>query len=270
MKSTQQHGTRTATNTNTRFHLYLSWGLVLAVLAFFTPLVQANEKVYQKLLPSAARVLVNHGKNNWGAGSAVLVNAEQKWVLTNYHVVQKVDYANVAFPTKVNGKLMTNPNYYYAKENYGKLNILGKVLHRDESRDLAIIELAQLPPEVKAVPLASDSPLPGQMLHIIGNPAAEPCFWQYSFGKVKQVYHKTIEVRLHTGLRMKQSCQCILATIPANPGDSGSGVVNDDGELVGLVSGCVPSVQGLSFHVDISEIHTFLAQAEKISLAKKS
>jgi S1-C subfamily serine protease len=269
MARISQLGGNHATNVTTGIHRYLSFGLVLISLALFTSQGAANEQIYQKLLPSAAFVEVNYGNNQAGWGSGVLVDVQRKWVLTAYHVVHQSSHVHVLFPTKEKGKLVTSKQAIWPQPIWEEFAISCKVVIEDAARDLAILELAKLPPDAKAVPLAADSPLPGQMLHVIGNPGTEPALWLYSFGKVRQVYHKMIIGRAPTGFRMHLDCEMIASTIPTNPGDSGGPVVNDNGELVGLVSGSLPFSNDMSFQIDITEIRTVLVKAGKISQAKK-
>jgi S1-C subfamily serine protease len=250
----------------TNIHRFLAPALVLTALTLLTPApVWASENVYQKLLPSAAYVEVKLAVGK-SSGSGVLVDVAKRWLLTNYHVVQTQSDVAVLFPTRENGKLMTSKAYY--AQNFRKLAVAGKVIALDGARDLAVVELAQLPADIQAVPLASESAQPGQVVHTIGNPGTEPALWLYSYGKVRQVYQKTLSGFLPSGLPMNMNCQVVLTTVPVNPGDSGGPVVNDNGELVALVSGQVPTSNDMTFMVDLSEIQHVLNAAAKTTVAK--
>jgi S1-C subfamily serine protease len=244
----------------------LPCGLFLVCLALAAP-VRADEKVYQKLLPGAVfiDVKLNNGQNPFGSG--VLVDAERKLVVTNCHNVRDQEHVAIAFPARENGKLMSDKTYY--GQNYRKLFIPGKVIFRDMDRDVAVVQLSELPPDAQAVPLAPQSAAPGQTVHLIGNPATEPALWVYSYGKVRQVCHKVYPCTTPDGYKVTLNCQAVLTTIPVNPGDSGGPVVNDRGELIGLAQSFVSTSNDMSVLIDVSEIRTVLAQAEKISLAKK-
>jgi S1-C subfamily serine protease len=136
------------------------------------------------------------------------------------------------------------------------------VLHRDKNRDLAVIEVANLPSEARAVTLAAVSAKPGQMLHLIGNPglnAGKLGYWVYSYGKARQVAPDTAQIST-PNVSFTLSCQVLLTTLPSNKGDSGGPVVNDNGDLVGIVHGAIPDKHVLQISIDISEIHSALAQ----------
>src|SRR5262249_40828826 len=62
----------------------------------------------------------------------------------------------------------------------------------------------------------------------------------------------------------------ILTPMPINPGDSGGPVVNDDGELVGGVSGWLTEVRQVSYCIDVKEVRAFVAAARKLLLTPKT
>jgi S1-C subfamily serine protease len=243
-------------------------GLIASIFTIAVPVsARANEQVYQKLIPSAAAILVKLSDGKLSQGSGVLVNAEKRWVVANYHVVRDESTAAVIFPVRMKGKVISDGKVY--TKDLAQLAVRGRVIVRDVSRDLAVIELPKLPSGVHAVPLAADSAAPGQTVHLIGNPATEEGLWLYSFGKVRQVYHKTITSTGPGGFKMKLDCQVVLSTLAVNPGDSGGPVVNDKGELVAVTHGNVIGSNAMSMLIDISEIRAMLDLANKSTVAQK-
>src|SRR5262249_7784076 len=116
--------------------------------------------------------------------------------------------------------------------------IAGKVVAKDTSKDLALVQLATLPPGVRAVKVAQDSPNPGQKLHSIGNPGATGALWSYTSGNVRQVKEMTFTTNGGgEDSPFKISATIVMTDSPVNPGDSGGPVVNNRGELVALVQG---------------------------------
>lgn len=246
---------------------FYALGLVLCSALLFSPgNVRANEKVYNKLVPSTTWIVAELGNGQASYGSGVLVNAQKKWVLTNRHVVRDNSEVTVFFPVVKDGSAVVEKGYYIREAT--KLKVPGRVIARDPKRDLAVIELSFLPPGAKAVPLAASSAQAGQVLHSIGNPITEPALWLYSHGKARQVYPKQIASKTSDGFQAMIDCKLLLSTIPVNPGDSGGPGVNDQGELVGLVSGFVVGSTQMSFLIDISEICTVLSQAETAPVAQ--
>jgi S1-C subfamily serine protease len=252
---------------NIRSARFFGLGLVLLSLSLLAPArALANEKVYQKLLPSTTYVRVPMGINKLSEGSGVLVDAQKKWVLTAAHVVRDLNEAQVAFPIHENGKLITNIAYYLLNPRTAMFQ--GKVIARNPAKDLAVIELTDLPAGAQAVPLAPTSAQPGQMIHLIGNPATEPALWLYSYGKVRQVYHKTFTSGSPDGFMQTLNCEIVSTTLPVNPGDSGGPVVNDEGQLVGIVQSFLKNSNDMNTLVDVTEVHAVLAQAKSVAVAK--
>ena len=65
-----------------------------------------------------------------------------------------------------------------------------RVVARDPKRDLALIEVEAIPPDVTAMKLAADSAEPGDRVHSVGNPGTSDALWIYTSGTVRQVYQK--------------------------------------------------------------------------------
>lgn len=224
----------------------------------------ANPNVYQKVLRSA--VFISAGKS---LGSGSLIDADNRLVLTAYHVVDEGNTVTVYFPGgDENGELITHPLSYVRNFNALQATGLaskGHVVARWKEKDLALVQLDQLPESVEGMPLASASAQPGENIHVIGNSGAnDGALWRYSHGTVRNVYVKEV----------LDFCRdiCVLETdCTSNQGDSGGPVVNDNGELVGVVShGERPrarvqngqvAISGqtlISYEVDVREVHAFL------------
>lgn len=234
----------------------LALGLLLAGALAAPAQIKANEQIYQKVLPGTVLVLT---KDSGGTG--VLVDAAKRRLITNYHVVRDATEAHVFFPVKKNGNVVTDRMYYL--QNAGTLAIRGRVVARSVEADLAVIELDRLPEGAKEVKLAAASTRPGQVLHAIGNPGTEPAMWLYATGKTRSVYKKRmVSGFAATDFRFTLDCRILATTIPVNPGDSGGPVVNDQGELVGITQGWLPTSQQLGYAIDISEVRSFLSRAD--------
>src|SRR5262249_56648423 len=61
-----------------------------------------------------------------------------------------------------------------------------RLIDASEKRDLALLAVDTLPPDVTAVPLAASSPGPAARLHSIGNPGKSDALWLYTQGAVRQ------------------------------------------------------------------------------------
>lgn len=225
----------------------------------------ANPDLYKKALPSTVWVVTPLSKDKMSAGTGVLVDTARKLVVTNAHVVQDKKEAVVFFPAFEKGTLITAPKYYV--DNREKIAILSRVLHRDVTRDLAILELQKLPTGARAIPLASASPAPGQGIHAIGNSGmASGGLWRYSDGKVRLVYTKKINTA-DGGIVKQVNTRIVETTIPINQGDSGGPNLNDRGELVSISESFDPKNRSVSNSVDVNEVRSVIATATKASSA---
>src|SRR5262249_16016860 len=152
-----------------------------------------GERVYQQALRSTVWIVVPLGGNRITVGSGSVIDAKQRLVLTNYHVVRGKSDVIVMFPTFVNGpdnkpELVVHPHRYIAASRTSGIH--GKVLHTESHSDLALIQLERLPPGTPALRPAAASAAPGQRIHSIGNPAISDALWVYTPGSVRAVYRK--------------------------------------------------------------------------------
>src|SRR5207253_11091633 len=117
-------------------------------------------------LESVVLIVSPRDKNQVSLGSGTLVNAKERIVVTNYHVVGEKDVAVVFFPAYTGNDLITSPEHYLKRAD--KLGIAGKIIARSTERDLALIKLISLPQGVHEMPLAARSAKPGETLHALG------------------------------------------------------------------------------------------------------
>jgi S1-C subfamily serine protease len=108
--------------------------------------------------------------------------------------------------------------------------VKGAVVRVDEVADLAVIKVAQLPPDVQPIALADTARIAaGAGIHAIGHPFGE--IWSYARGVVRQV-HLNYTWRSADGGQHR--ADVVQAQTPINPGNSGAPLLNDAGELVGV------------------------------------
>jgi len=204
---------------------------------------------------STAWIHSDRGGGKLATGTGTLVDKGRRLVLTNYHVVGDVKNATVYFPEfegRDAKKTISDRKHY--TDRAGKLGIAGEVVELDKQADLALIRLERVPEGVAELPLAADSPDPGQSVHSIGNPGKSGALWVYTPGKVRQVYSKKWKAKLDEKTTVSFEAKVIETDSPTNPGDSGGPLVNDKGELVGVTQGGAIDAQSISIFVDLSEV----------------
>jgi S1-C subfamily serine protease len=183
---------------------------------------QADPSVYQYMLGSTvfiARV------DDQPRGSGVLVDLANRLVVTNHHVVADDDEVKVFFSAcDETGQIITDRQQYlndFVELREAGIAFVGRVLARSETADLALVQLEELPVEAQALPLADASCQPGESVHLIGN-SGDTELWRYCPGHVRNVY------------RQSSASYVVENTCPTFGGDSGSPLVNSNGELVGI------------------------------------
>ncbi len=219
-----------------------------ASILFFAGSLLANQTAYEKTLRSTALVLTGEA-----SGTGVLVDADQRLLVTGYHVIAGQSEVNVVFPDRVQGRVIAEGRHYQKK--LANLKIHGTVKAIDPSRDLAVIELDRIPSDVQAIQLAETTPSPGQAVHAIGNPSLSGALWVYSTGSIRAVYRKQFNLDQNQPV----DAQVIETQAPANPGDSGGPMTNDEGELIGIVSGRNTDADLISVAISVEEVRSLLA-----------
>jgi serine protease DegQ len=138
-------------------------------------------------------------------GSGVIVDAENGYVLTNYHVIARADEISVGLK---DGRSL-------------EATLIGS----DPDTDLAVI---QIPAEnLSALQLAdSDELQVGDFVVAVGNP----------FGLGQTVTSGIVSALGRTGLRGLEYQNFIQTDASINPGNSGGALINLRGELVGINS----------------------------------
>lgn len=219
--------------------------------------------VYQKTIKSVVWVFDPVGNGMARIGTGTLIDTKDRIVVTNYHVVRQDDDVMCLFPIfDSSGRPVTERQPYQAQIQGGKVP-KGKVLVRIKEKDLAIIQLDQIPKETPAVRLAKTSVGQGDNIHCIGNAGASGGLWNYVKGEVRNVARR----RFTTGNgkddkdSFRLDCNMIEHSALVNRGDSGGPVVNDAAELVGVTQGHPrdeEGARGISLAVDLSEVKDFL------------
>jgi S1-C subfamily serine protease len=173
-------------------------------------------------------------------------------VVTNNHVVRNAKEVRVYFSAyDEKGELITDSRVY--EKNFealkaARIAMVGRVVARWKDKDLALVQLPQLPAEAQALPLAAESAQPGETVHSIGSSGAnDACLWRYTRGFVRNSY------------RCPNRKIFYLETDSAtNSGDSGGPMVNDNGEIVGIVVSQDTRLRLVSQAIELRELRSLL------------
>lgn len=233
--------------------------LALTLLLGATSSVQANSKIYHTALRSTGWLVVSKDNGQLGVATCWVVDQKKKHAITNHHVVREAADLKVSFPKFRNSKLLSNSWFYYHENE----PLRARVLTSDSKRDLALLQLEEMPKGIAAVPLAKQPIQTGQTVHTVGNSGSagkkidEGTLWKYLTNKVRKIF---FTVKMMDG-KQRMETRVIETKLGVRPGDSGGPLLNDAGELVGVVSAYSLEEPGIDYSVDLGELKEFLARA---------
>jgi len=169
--------------------------------------------LYQEINPGvvAIRALTEEGG---GLGTGFVWD-EEGHIVTNYHVVQSATDLEVDFPSGFKTR--------------------ARVLGSDPDSDLAVLELDQLPTELKVLNLALSQDLRvGQTVIAIGNP--QGLDGTMTLGIISALGRTLESMHFAPGGGAFSTGNIIQTDAAINPGNSGGPLINLSGEVVGINS----------------------------------
>jgi Do/DeqQ family serine protease len=166
------------------------------------------------------------------AGSGVIVDAKNGYIVTNRHVIENASEITVT--------LLDNRHFQ------------AKVVGSDEGTDIAVLKAAE--PHLKEMPLGDSSHLEvGDWVVAIGNP----------FGLKHTVTAGIISALGRTGIHPHGYEDFIQTDASINPGNSGGALVNLNGELIGINSAILSKDGGnigIGFAIPVNMVKAVMDQ----------
>lgn len=168
------------------------------------------------------------------AGSGVVVDAKNGYIITNAHVVENASEITVT----------TQDNH----------NFTAKVVGADPPSDIAVLKLNEKGATLPAIPLADSSKAEvGDFVIAIGNP----------FGLQHTVTSGIISALGRSGINPEGYEDFIQTDASINPGNSGGALVNLKGELVGINSAILSGSGGnigIGFAIPVNMVKSVMEQ----------
>jgi S1-C subfamily serine protease len=164
-------------------------------------------------------------------GTGVLVDKQQRLVVTAYHVVGAGKELWVLFPLYDGRRLLTVPLPYQERCKHGEA-IRARVVVADPRRDLAVLQLDSVPEDVREVVAATVAPRANDGIYFIGNPQAKNVLWDRAGGTAAGV--RKCSWVFPSGQEVSVDVLEVETGAGLEAGFSGGPALNAAGELVGV------------------------------------
>ena len=167
-----------------------------------------------------------------GAGSGVIVDAANGYILTNHHVIANAD--------KITVTLLENRS------------LTARIVGSDEASDLAVLQVEAA--SLTSIPFGDSSSLHvGDYVVAIGNP----------FGFTNSVTSGIVSAVGRSGLNPGAFEDFIQTDASINPGNSGGALVDLNGKLVGINSAIISRTGGnvgIGFAIPVNMVRAIMQQ----------
>ena len=183
--------------------------------------IKTPVQIYEKFDKAVGLVVTDHG----GLGSGVNITPSGL-IITNQHVIEDAEKIVIVFTTK--GEL--------------KAFDVSMIVAKSTEKDIAVLKIDAR--SLPYVPLGSSIDIsPGEKVYAIGNPAG---------------YRNTISDGIISQKRSFQGVSYLQITSPISSGSSGGPVVNEKGQVIGIVTKFHTLAQNLNFAVSVEELKKLL------------
>ncbi len=179
-------------------------------------------------------IVVDRAEGSLGTG--FLIDRDRKLVVTNYHVAKAGSTYEIYWElTKPEGEPWSHGDYLRSHQMLRSMGMasLGVVVAQDSAKDIAVLWVDNIPSWVNELPIAETKPMEGEVVHFVGHPGDRLPF-RYSIGQVNFVgwHHWTYE-----NVGQVMSAEILQFRTQSYFGFSGAPVVNNNCELLGVLSG---------------------------------
>jgi HEAT repeat protein/S1-C subfamily serine protease len=234
-----------------------------------------EKDVRQRLLKSTCVIFTVLPKGGLSMGSGSLIDRDNRLVLTNFHVIsdEHKGKLRVFFPEYDKGEVVPERSKYIERLLRKGEGIPCHVVHKDLRRDLAVVQLVDLPPGIQTLPIAKKSAEPGERMHSMGNPGASGACFVYTHGNIRAVYQKQWIIPGHgkDDPTLDLNAKVVETQSPINQGDSGGPAVNDRKELIGVNQSKIIAlgVSEMNIAIDVTEVKYVLRETYRANPAMK-
>lgn len=191
-------------------------------------------QIAQKVIPSVVVVTVKDSSGNVRLGSGFFI--EPDLVATNYHLVKGAIISDVSVRL-IRRRSTGEPHFLKETEGTQISNVIGV----DKDRDLALLWIKRA--RETPLKLARRKHAIGDTIYVVGNPKG---------------FEGTFSQGVISGFR---SSGLVQISAPISPGSSGGPVLDNTGEVIGIVIGAISDAQNLNFARSSEDLLAFQKKA---------
>ena len=208
-----------------------------------TEVVTSYSEIYKSIYPSCygVRNIISSSTSLLGSGVIIKTDSEYSYLLTNRHVVEAAD----------NSKISSNVSVYFGDGYYVSGKVIAATTYAqrlsDESMDLAVIRFSTPSGKnISVVTIGNDIITKGQNVLAVGCPIDLQFYNSLTVGVVEKYLPNN---------------HLIQHQAPINHGNSGGGLFNSMGRLIGInvSKSAEDDVDCIGFAIDIPRVRSFLS-----------
>ncbi|MEW6663373.1 MAG: S1C family serine protease [Bacillota bacterium] len=187
------------------------------------------------------------GRRRESTGSGVIIDSENGYIVTNYHVVEGARTIKVTVDER--------------------RTFDGKLVGGDLETDLAVVQVEAR--DLPAAPWGDSARLRvGEMAVAIGNPLGEKFFRSVTVGVISAL-NRDIVVEGRPGEQV--NLRVLQTDAAINPGNSGGPLVNIRGEVIGINSAKIhrADVEGMGFAIPSNDARPIIEQLVKHGFVRR-
>lgn len=219
------------------------------------PIAEAIESI-----PTRATVWIRAGDRAVGTGW--VIDLEKRWIVTARHVLADRETVEVFFQDRRHASAVVHRDHYLSQRDElrkrGRL-VTGKVVAKNDNADLALLTVDFIPADVPRLKLSCKPSSLGETCYSIGHRHDSELLWCRTTGVVRQ-NGRLSEGYFSAGKKIGVDVPILFLQSPIEAGESGAAVLNQAGDMIGVVSAVANRTPGLAFAIDVSVVRSFLTE----------
>lgn len=209
----------------------------------------SDKALRQKLTAATLLVSAQRADGTSIRGTGWVIDTREKMIVTALHVVKNANTVGILFPLNDGSDGQRTLQQLEAVSPY----VVAHVVATSPNLDLALLQVASLPPGTARLPLAENTPSPGSKVYAVSHAAKIPTLFHFDRGSVEFAGFAAVAM---PQAKLRAEVFCYQAP-RIDKGSSGCALVNSRGEVVGfntMGSGLLNSTKVNNVAVSVREL----------------